>query len=85
MKLSIMNYNKKSLLSGLELELRGDILNMLRYFTGDYAKILAKELIDDITLDVVKCSDFENGIWSEGDIALAIGRVLCKRLQIEIN
>lgn len=41
------------------------------------------ELMNDIVSDVIECSDFDNGFWSGGDIALSIGRVLCERLGIK--
>jgi len=66
-----------------ENELRADISKILKQFTDDYSGDLERELMEDIVSDIVECSDFENGIWSEGDIALAIGRVLCNRLGIE--
>lgn len=53
------------------------ILNRL---TDDYASRICDEIIDDVIEDVVECADEE---WSEGDIKLAIGRVLCSRLGIE--
>lgn len=66
-----------------ENELRADISKILKQFTDDYSGDLERELIEDIVADVVECSDFENGTYSNGDIALAIGRVLCERIGIE--
>lgn len=53
---------------------------LLNKLTDDYASRICDEIIDDVIDDVVECADEE---WSEGDIKLAIGRVLCSRLGIE--
>lgn len=53
---------------------------LLKKMTDDYASRICDEIIDDVIEDVVECADEE---WSEGDIKLAIGRVLCNRLGIE--
>ena len=66
-----------------EFELRANISEMLKRFTDDYASQLESILIDEITEDVMECSDYDNGIWTDGDIALAIGRTLCDRLIVE--
>lgn len=49
---------------------------LLNKLTDDYASRICDEIIDD----VIECADEE---WSEGDIKLAVGRVLCSRLGIE--
>lgn len=53
---------------------------LLNKLADDYASRICDEIIDDVIDDVVECADEE---WSEGDIKLAIGRVLCSRLGIE--
>lgn len=53
---------------------------LLKKMTDDYASRICDAIIDDVIEDVVECADEE---WSEGDVRLAIGRVLCSRLGIE--
>lgn len=56
----------------------------VEYYTG----YIYDEIIDDVREDVVVCSAIsESGNmndFSSGDVVLSIGRVLCKRLGIEI-
>lgn len=39
--------------------------------------------MDDVFIEVIDSSDYENGNLSRIDIASSIGRVLCDRLGIE--
>lgn len=67
----------------LELQLRLDVQSVMAKSAGDYSSRILSLIEDDIVADVMECSDYANGTWSDGDITLAIGRVLCDRLGIE--
>lgn len=50
-----------------------------------YAKAIGDLILEDVLNDVRLTSDFEkDGKWSFGDIDLAVGRVLCKKLNLEV-
>lgn len=53
---------------------------LLSKLTDDYASRICEAIIEDIIEDVTQCADED---WSEGDVKLAIGRVLCSRLGID--
>ena len=67
-----------------ELQVHLDIQETMKCFSSDYSSRILSIIEDEVAADVMECSDFENGVWSSGDISLAIGRVLCSRLGIEI-
>lgn len=67
----------------LELQLRLDVQNVMAKAAGDYSSRILSLIEDDVVADVMECSDYANGTWSDGDITLAIGRVLCDRLGIK--
>ena len=48
----------------------------------DYAKAIEEAIVDDVLADVNECADKRE--WNSDDVKLAIGRVLCKRLGIEL-
>lgn len=68
----------------LELQLRLDVQSTLSLAAGDYSSRILSVIEDDIVADVMECSDYKTeSNWSDGDITLAIGRVLCDRLGIK--
>lgn len=48
----------------------------------DYIRPIVESLVDDIAQDIYETADCEE--WNYDDIRLAFGRVLCKKLGIEI-
>lgn len=48
----------------------------------DYSKFIADAIADDVARDIHECADHED--WDMDDVRLAVGRVLCKRLNIEV-
>ena len=46
----------------------------------EYSAPIAEKIADDVARDVWETADRED--WSMGDVALAVGRVLCKKLGI---
>lgn len=65
-------------------ELRQDIKRILILsVSDDYIKNILDVIEDDIIRDVVECSSYEDdGLYTEDDIKLAIGRVLMNRINI---
>lgn len=49
---------------------------------GDYLKQIAEEIVEDVAEDIYETAD--NVDWSVDDVRLAVGRVLCRRLRIEV-
>lgn len=59
-------------------------LQTLTICTSDYAARIWENIGNDVISDVVECSAIcDEGYFSDGDVVLAIGRVLCNRLGIE--
>ena len=59
--------------------------HMLQITDYDYAERITDAIADEVAEDIRETSDFATtGEWSYGDMGLAIGRVLCKRLGIEV-
>lgn len=57
---------------------------LLKRATDDYGSRIYQVIRDDVIADVKECSAFiESRGVTQGDVALAIGRALCKRLNIE--
>ena len=48
----------------------------------DYSKHIADAIADDVARDIHETADHED--WNIDDVRLAVGRVLCKRLNIEV-
>lgn len=53
---------------------------LLSAMAEEYAGRIADKIYDEVAQDLHECAD-EN--WNDDDIRLAIGRVLCKKLEIE--
>lgn len=56
---------------------------LLKTCTDDYASRIWASIGQDVVIDVCECTDGEDG-FTDGDIALAIGRSIAKRLGIEV-
>lgn len=54
---------------------------LLSTSTDDYASRIWDAIKDDVVEDVLECADEQ---FSEGDVALAIGRAIIKRLGYEV-
>lgn len=57
-------------------------LNINGPISQDYIRLIAENIVEDVAQDIYETADREN--WDEDDIRLAVGRVLCKKLNIEI-
>ena len=51
--------------------------------SGDYTAEIAEKIADDVAEDICDTADVDN--WSEGDLRLAIGRVLLKAAENAYN
>lgn len=55
--------------------------SLLTHSTDDYAMRIWEKIKNDVTLDIFECSGVESGDgFTDGDVALAIGRVLLQHL-----
>ncbi len=70
------------------LRVQGEIVmrnHLCRLTDNDYARAIGDLILDEVLEDVRTSSSFEaNGMWNHDDIDLAIGRVLCKKLGLEV-
>lgn len=57
-------------------------LNIGGPISQDYIRPIAEKIAKDVAKDIYEAADPEN--WNEDDVRLAVGRVLCKKLRIEI-
>lgn len=48
----------------------------------DYIRPIAENIVEDVAQDIYETADREE--WNNDDVRLAIGRVLCKKLKIEV-
>lgn len=48
----------------------------------DYIRPIAEKIVEDVAQDIYETADREE--WNSDDVRLAVGRVLCKKLKIEI-
>ena len=70
----------------MDKQLYFDIHNIFEQSVSDcYVRFFMDELADDIAADVMECSAYaeEDGMYTDSDIRLAIGRVLMDRLDIQ--
>lgn len=52
---------------------------------SDYLRPIVEAVLDDVVEDVMLTSSYQtDGVWSAADERLALGRVLCRRLGIEV-
>ena len=56
--------------------------SLLGGISRDYSKSIAEAIADDVARDIHETADHED--WDIDDVRLAVGRVLCKRLNIEV-
>ena len=56
--------------------------SILGGISRDYSKSIAEAIADDVARDVHETADHED--WDIDDVRLAVGRVLCKRMNIEV-
>lgn len=56
--------------------------SLLGGISRDYSKSIAEAIADDVARDVHETADHED--WCIDDVRLAVGRVLCKRLNIAV-
>lgn len=56
-------------------------LSMGNQIASDYWGRICENIIDDVVQDIEETADPVD--WSNDDVKLAVGRVLCKRLGIE--
>lgn len=55
--------------------------SLLTHSTDDYAMRIWEKIKSDVILDIFECSGIDSGDgFTDGDVALAIGRVLLHRL-----
>ena len=55
----------------------------LKIATDDYAFRIWNVIENDVINDVLECTDGKDG-FTKGDVALALGRVIAKKLGIEV-
>lgn len=70
----------------MDEQLYMDIHNILEQSVSDiYVRFFMDEFANDIATDVMECSAYveEDGMYTDSDIRLAIGRVLMDRLDIQ--
>lgn len=58
-----------------ELDIDGPI-------SQDHIRPIAESIIEDVAQDIYETADREE--WDSDDVRIAVGRVLCKKLNIEI-
>lgn len=58
-------------------------MESLKTATDDYAFRIWNVIEDDVVNDVLECTDGKDG-FTKGDVALAIGRVIARKLEIEV-
>ena len=57
-------------------------LNFNGLISANYIKQIAYKIAEDVAQDIYETADRED--WNCDDVRLAFGRVLCKKLKIEI-
>lgn len=50
--------------------------------SDDYIRPIAEKIVEDVAQDIYETADREE--WNSDDVRLAVGRVLCKKLKIEV-
>ncbi len=56
--------------------------SILGEVSRDYSRLISDKIVDAVARDIYETADPED--WNMDDVRLAVGRVLCKRLRIEI-
>ena len=57
-------------------------LNIDGPISQDYIRPIAESIVEDVAQDIYETADRKD--WNDDDVRLAVGRVLCKKLNIEI-
>lgn len=57
-------------------------MNINGPISQDYIRFIAEKCVEDIAQDIYETANRE--AWNNDDVRLAFGRVLCKKLKIEI-
>lgn len=70
-----MNFKKAAVATIITMSLKDAV-------SYDYAEAIKEAIVDDVLADVNECAD--NREWNSDDVKLATGRVLCKKLGIEL-
>lgn len=69
-----------------KLEVSEDVLAQMVVerldFDEEYARLVAYGIVDDLAKDIAETADPDG--WSSGDVSLAVGRVLAKRLGMSV-
>lgn len=67
---------------GIGNEMRARLLFAIH---SNYLQKIVEAVIDDVTEDIQRTPSYEtDGVWNVNDERLALGRVLCRRLGIEV-
>lgn len=56
---------------------------LLSACTNDYTSRIWDVIGENVIADVLECTEDEDG-FTDGDVALALGRAICKRVGVEI-
>ena len=57
-------------------------MNIDGLVSEDYIIPIAEKIVEDVAQDIYESADQYD--WSEDDVRLAVGRVLCRKLKVEI-
>ena len=59
--------------------------NLKSAISDDYVYDIRSKIQDDVVLDVMETSAYgEDGTWNDDDIKLAVGRVLLRKMGVEV-
>ena len=62
--------------------LRSYLVSALQFAVGnDYVQLVADSILDDVAADIAVAADED---YNSDDVRMAVGRVLCKRLNAEM-
>ena len=62
--------------------LRSYLVSALQFTVGnDYVQLVADSILDDVAADIAAAADED---YNSDDVRMAVGRVLCKRLNVEM-
>lgn len=78
------NYKTAKTQDELEKELKQDVENFINELFPEYHNHLPEEFRQNIIVDVMECSAFEDGYYNESDIQLAFEREIASRYGVEI-
>ena len=62
--------------------LRSYLVSALQFAVGnDYVHLIADSILDDVAADIEAAADED---YNSDDVRMAVGRVLCSRLKVEM-